>query len=167
MQVRSACGHNVRGSSFRRNVRFLPIADIRLPGLASEQRRRFLTPGLRRGWTRYFVVMGSAVVMLPVIELLAPHTIATWLGVAALALASIWLFRHRRKLRTSYFLPLIYAPLLTATHFRLARGIDAPEFTVSIVLAMLFCVIALLTTASWNPYEDDLADLEHLSRSKK
>jgi len=126
-----------------------------------------MAPGLRRSWMRYLVVMVSVVVMLPVIDVLGKTAIGTWLGVLTLAVLSGWLFHRRRQLRTSFFLPLIYAPGLAATHFRLRGGIDTPEFTGAIVLFILVCVVAGLTDAFWSPHQDDLDDLHYVSPSKE
>jgi LPXTG-motif cell wall-anchored protein len=111
--------------------------------------------------------MASVVVMLPVIHVLSKSATWTWLGVFALAVLSGWLFYRRRQLRTSFFLPLIYAPGLAATHFGLRGGIDAPEFTGTIVLFIFVCVAAALTDAFWSPYQDDLDDLNYVSPSKE
>jgi hypothetical protein len=78
-----------------------------------------------------------------------------------------WLFTLRGKLRTSFFLPLIYAPGLAATHFRVSGGIDTPAFTIALLLFILLCVVAGLTDAFWTPYQDDLEDMEYISRFKE
>jgi CDP-diglyceride synthetase len=105
--------------------------------------------------------------MVPIIDLLARSPFATWLGVTILAALSAWLFRLRRKLRTSFFLPLLYAPLLAAFHFRVSDGIDTPRFTWALLLFFALCVVAGLTDAFWSPYRDDLEDLEYSSRFKE
>ena len=94
-------------------------------------------------------------------DALAPYSAATWFGILALGLGSVWLFQRRRKLRTAFLLPIIYAPTLAAAHFRVRSGVDAPEFTIAMLLFVFLCIIAALTDAFWSPYEDDLEDLEH------
>lgn len=125
-----------------------------------------MAPGLRRSWTRYLVVIASVVVMLPAIDVLGKSATGTWLGVLTLVVLSGWLFHRRAQLRTTFFLPLIYAPGLAATHFRLGGSTDTPEFTTAIVLFILVCVIAGLTDAFWSPHQDDLDDLNYVSRQK-
>lgn len=105
--------------------------------------------------------------MFPVIGVLARNPVSTWLGFGVLVAISYLMFRYRPKLRTSFLLPIVYIPALTAWHFRLTRGIDAVEFTVSIILFIVACIAALLIDGFWNPYQDDLADLEHLDQSKR
>ena len=126
-----------------------------------------MAPGTRRSWTRYLVVIASAGVMVPVMDALGRSATTTWLGVATLVILSGWLFHHRRKLRTSFFLPLLYAPALVAFHFSAGVGIDAPQFTVALLLLIVVAVVAALTDAFWRPYQDDLDDLSHVSESKE
>ena len=111
-------------------------------------------------------MLASALLMFPAIDLLAKSSVLTWLGAIFLIVTSYLMFRHRTKLRTSFLLPIVYIPALTATHFRITTGIDAAKFTVSTILFLVGCVAALLIDAFWSPYKDDLADLEHLDQSK-
>ncbi len=134
--------------------------------LAFKGKTPTMAPGLRRSWTMYAAVLGSVVVMLPAINLLSQSMVGTWLGAAVLLSASIWLFRHRRRLRASFVLPLCYVALLAGLRVRVTEGIDAAGFTASIIGFVGFCVAGLITEAFWNARADDLADLEHLSRFK-
>ena len=105
--------------------------------------------------------------MIPIMDAFAPSALATWLGVAIFAGLSVWLFRLRQKLRASFFLPLIYAPLLAAIHFRAADGVDTIKFAGALFVFVVVCAAAGLTTAFWSPYQDDLDDLEYFSRFKE
>jgi hypothetical protein len=58
-------------------------------------------------------------------------------------------------------------PALVAFHFRVGVGIDAPHFTVALLLFVIVAVVAALTDAFWRPYQDDLDDLNYLSQSKE
>jgi CDP-diglyceride synthetase len=104
--------------------------------------------------------------MIPTMDALAPSGLATWLGVAILTGLSVWLFRLRQKLRTTFFLPLVFAPLLAAAHFRASGGTDTTEFAGALLAFIVICAVAGLSDAFWSPGQDDLENLEYLQRSK-
>jgi hypothetical protein len=114
----------------------------------------------------YAVIFGSVAVMLPAIDLLSQSMVGTGLQAVVLVSASIWLFRHRRKLRASFVFPLCYVALLAGFRVRVTEGIDAAGFTASIIGFVVLCVAGLITEAFWNARADDLADMEYLSRFK-
>jgi len=109
--------------------------------------------------------MTTAVLLVPLSALTDQSFELTWLSVVALILATIWLFRRRRVLRTSFLIPLCSAPALAAAHYRFEKGIDSAAFAAALTLFLVLCVVGLLVDAFWSPRSDDLADLEQPSRS--
>ena len=123
-----------------------------------------MQPGLQRNWLRLGILGLSTVAAIVIADALAPSAVATGCGIVALGLVSVWLFQRRRKLRTAFLLPIIYIPVFAAAHFRAQSGVDAPEFTIAMLLFIVLCIIAALTDAFWSPYEDDLKGLEYEQR---
>jgi lysylphosphatidylglycerol synthetase-like protein (DUF2156 family) len=126
-----------------------------------------MSPGLRRSWTQYLVVLASAIVMVPLLSALSQDLMLTWLGVLVLCAMAVMLFRWRRRLRAAFFLPLIYIALLGAMRFQVEGGIDSTRFNFAIVAFILMCMSGLLVNSFWSPYADDLDEMEHMSQSKE
>ena len=126
-----------------------------------------MSPGLRRSWTQYLVVLGSAILMVPLLDILSENLVATWLGVFVLCVSAVMLFRWRKRLRAAFFLPLVYVVLLGSMRLRVEGGIESAGFSFAVVALVLMCVLGLLADAFWNPYSDDLAEVEHLSQFKE
>jgi hypothetical protein len=126
-----------------------------------------MSPGLGRTWARFAIVGPSAIVMLPLLNALSRSLILTWFGIVALGVATVLLFRWRRKLRASFFLPLAYLAGLSAFRLRFESGIDSIGFTVAICAFLLLCVTGLVVDAFWSPYEDDLAEMKYLANFKE
>jgi hypothetical protein len=126
-----------------------------------------MSPGVRRSWTQYVVVVASVIVMVPLLDALGQNLVLTWLGVLILCVAMVLLFRSRRRLRAAFFLPVIYIAALAAMRLRVEGGLDSTGFTVASLAFILICIAGLLTAAFWSPYADDLAEMEHLSQFKE
>ena len=126
-----------------------------------------MAPGSRRGWTRYFLVLASALIMVPLAQVLASSGLATSVAMFLLAAASVWLFTHRRKLRTTFLLPLIYIPFWAAMYLNPRGESDGMAFNVSAIAFGILCLGALLVDAFWSPYKDDQADMEYYSKFRE
>jgi hypothetical protein len=126
-----------------------------------------MSPGGKRGLLRFIIIGASGMAMVPITNSLSRSSILTWLGVASLCAAAIWLFLLRRKLRTLFLVPLCWAPFVSGIYFRDHNGYDSPGFVVSIALFFLLFAGGSLVDAFWSPYADDLADQEWLSQFKE
>ena len=126
-----------------------------------------MSPGMRRSWTQYLVVGAAVIVMVPLLDTLSENLVLTWVGAVVLLAATVMLFRWRNKLRTAFFLPLIFIAGLAAMRFRVEGGLDSVGFITASLAFVLTCIAAFLVDAFWSPYADDLADLEHLSQFRE
>lgn len=122
-----------------------------------------MSPGSRRSLTRITVFLASAVVI-PALQLLAQDLVLTWIGVAALGLVAVILFRRRRQLRGTFFLPVAYIAWLAAVRFRIEGGVDSAGFMIGAFAFLVLFMVGLLADAFWSPYSDDLEELEYASR---
>jgi hypothetical protein len=125
-----------------------------------------MSPGLRRSWTNYLAVGASVIVMMSLLDALSQNLVLTWLGVVVLGVATVMLFQWCKRLRTAFFLPVIYIAALAAMRFRVVGGIDSTGFSLAIGAFILLCIAGLLADAFWSPYQDDIAEMEYRSKFK-
>jgi hypothetical protein len=119
-----------------------------------------MSPGTKRSWVQYFVVIGTAAALVPVSNFFGQRVSTTLIGTALLCLLALFLFRERKRFRTSFLIPLCCVPAFAAAHIRLVEGTDSRVFTLAMAALAIMIVVAFLVDAFWSPRQDDLADLE-------
>ena len=122
-----------------------------------------MSPGAKRSLITSSVLLGTAVVLVPLLNLVGRNAFTSWLGVAFLVAAGIWLIRQRKKFRTAFLVPLVCVPFLIGTHYSHEQGYDSPVALGAFLIGVLAFLVALIVDAFWSPYADDLIELEYRS----
>jgi len=68
-----------------------------------------------------------------------------------------------KKPANGLFVPLTFAPIVTALHFEQSAAAGSSLVLAMFLLGLLLFLIGLLATAFWSPYKDDLEELENHS----
>jgi len=121
------------------------------------------SPATKRASVQSAVLFACASVGVPAALLLARLGGYTWIAVAALLAVSAWLYGRRKNLRTAFFVPLAFAPIVTALHLEQSAPAGSSLVLGMFFLGLLIFVIGGLATAFWRPYKDDLEELERNS----
>jgi hypothetical protein len=122
-----------------------------------------MSPGSKRSLLRYFVILASSLVVIPLMSVLSRSSVMTWLAAALLLVSAIVLFRSRSRTRTAFLLPICYAPFLIAARIGVVRRSDSGAFTGVLLIGLVLVLSAMVVDGFWSPYKDDLEELEYRS----